>query len=81
MDGLCTVAGGSGLAISFVALFCGLGYFDCDMGAMAACIAAIALVATAIESLPVSHKLDDNLSVPGAVALMGFLLRSAMAAV
>ncbi len=69
------------MAISFVALFCGLGYFDCDMGAMAANIAAIALIATAIESLPVNNKLDDNISVPGAVALMGFLLRSAMVAV
>lgn len=64
-----------------MALFCGLGYFDCDMGAMTAYIAAIALIATAIESLPVNNKLDDNISVPGAVALMGFLLRSAMVAI
>ena len=51
------------------------------MGAMAAYIGTIALIATAIESLPVNNKLDDNISVPGAVALMGFLLRSAMVAV
>ena len=69
------------MAISFVALFCTLGYFDCDMGAMAAYIGTIAIIATAIESLPVNNKLDDNISVPGAVALMGFLLRSAMVAV
>lgn len=68
------------MAISFVALFCGLGYFDCDMGAMAGGIAAIAFVATVIESLPVNEKLDDNLSVPGAVALLGFLLRNTMVA-
>jgi len=69
------------MAVGFVALFCAMGYFDCDMGAMTGSIAVIALIATIIESLPVNSKLDDNISVPGAVALMSFLLRSAMVAV
>ena len=64
------------MAIGFVALFCSLGYFDCDMGSMVGCIAVIALVSTIIESLPVNNKLDDNISVPGAVALLSFLLRN-----
>lgn len=68
------------MAFSFVAFFCGLGYFECDMRAMAGSIAIIAAVATVIESLPVDQKLDDNISVPGAVALLGFLLRGAMLA-
>jgi phytol kinase len=72
------LAGGSGMATGFVVLFCSLGYFDCDMGAMAGSIGTIALIATIIESLPVNKKLDDNISVPGAVALLGFLLRSAL---
>ena len=66
------------MAVGFVALFCSLGYFDCDMGAMAGCIAVIALVSTIIESLPVNKKLDDNISVPGAVALLSFLLRNVL---
>lgn len=81
MTGLVMHAGGSSMAIAFVALFCGLGYFECDMAAMAGRIAVIAAVATLIESLPINQKLDDNLSVPGAVALLGFLLRKAMIAV
>ncbi|KAK9902215.1 hypothetical protein WJX75_007878 [Coccomyxa subellipsoidea] len=72
--------GGSAMAIAFIALFCSLGYFDCDMAAMAAGVATIAAVATLIESLPINQRLDDNLSVPGVVALLGFLLRNALLA-
>lgn len=68
------------MALGFVAYFTSLGYFDCDMPAMAASIAAIAAAATLIESLPINQALDDNISVPGAVALLGFLLRNAMIA-
>ena len=68
------------MALAFVALFTGLGYIDCDRPAMAASIAAIAAAATLIESLPINQRLDDNISVPGAVALLGFLLRNAMVA-
>ncbi len=66
------------MAIGFVALYCSLGYFDCDLGAMAVSIGTVALIGTIIESLPLNRKLDDNISVPGAVALLGFLLRSAV---
>ncbi|CAL8466032.1 g5568 [Coccomyxa elongata] len=72
--------GGSAMAIAFVALFCTLGYFECDMAVMATGIAAIAFIATLIESLPINQKLDDNISVPGVVALLGFLLRKALIA-
>lgn len=68
------------MAIAFIALSCSLGYFDCDMAAMAAGVATIAAVATLIESLPINQRLDDNLSVPGVVALLGFLLRNALLA-
>jgi phytol kinase len=68
------------MALGFIAWFTQLGYFDCDMPAMVASVAVIALAATAIESLPINKALDDNLSVPGAVALLGFLLRQAMIA-
>jgi dolichol kinase len=68
------------MALGFVTFFCRLGYFECDMRAMAASIAVIAAIATVIESLPVNQKLDDNISVPSAVALLGFLLRGAMLA-
>lgn len=68
------------MAIAFVALFCTLGYFECDMAVMATGIAAIAFIATLIESLPINQKLDDNISVPGVVALLGFLLRKALIA-
>ena len=37
-------------------------------------MAAIALVATAVESLPINARLDDNLSVPGVAALLGAAL-------
>lgn len=32
------------------------------------------MVATVIESLPINKVLDDNLSVPGVAAFMGFML-------
>ncbi len=52
---------------------------------MAPAIGIVCLVATVVESLPINHWLDDNLSVPGvAVALSLWLLpqtQPAMAAV
>ncbi|BDA48202.1 probable phytol kinase, chloroplastic [Coccomyxa sp. Obi] len=72
--------GGSAMALAFTALFCAMGYFECDMAVMATGIAAIAFIATLIESLPINQKLDDNISVPGVVALLGFLLRKALIA-
>lgn len=68
------------MALAFIAWFTHLGYFDCDMTVMAGSVAAIALAATLVESLPINKTLDDNISVPGAVALLGFLLRNAMIA-
>ena len=68
------------MALGFVALFQALGYFECDMGSMTASVAAVAAAATLIESLPINGKLDDNISVPGAVALLSFLLRNALIA-
>jgi len=41
-------------------------------------VAAIAAAATLMESLPLNHWLDDNLSVPGTAALLGTLLADAL---
>lgn len=37
-------------------------------------VGAISLAATAIESLPLEEKVDDNLTVPGVAAFMGIML-------
>ena len=44
------------MALGFVALFRALGYFECDMGGMAASVAAVAAAATLIESLPINAR-------------------------
>ena len=44
------------MALGFVALFRALGYFECDMGSMAASVAAVAAAATLIESLPINAR-------------------------
>ncbi|KAK9804232.1 hypothetical protein WJX72_002567 [[Myrmecia] bisecta] len=71
--------GGLAMSMGLIALFCSLGYFRCSMGEVFPSVAAISLVATLIESLPINQSVDDNLSVPGSAALMGYLLLGAVA--
>ena len=62
----------------YVLAFQLFGYFQCDLASTAAAVAAISLVATAVESLPINQSVDDNLSVPGVAAILGhFILRTA----
>lgn len=46
-----------------------------------AAVAAIAGVATVVESLPINQAVDDNLSVPGVTALLGTLMLQVAAVV
>ena len=64
--------------MSFVLAFHWLGYFELDVPSTAAAVALISLAATAVESLPINMRVDDNLSVPGIAALLShFMLRAA----
>ncbi|KAI7838586.1 hypothetical protein COHA_007657 [Chlorella ohadii] len=65
--------GGLGMSLGLITLFSSLGYFECDMPGMALTVAAISLVATGVESLPVNQSIDDNLSVPGVAAFLGIM--------
>ena len=62
------------MSIAAVLFFYMLGYFQCDLPSTAARIAAISLVATVVESLPINKIVDDNLSVPAVAAVMGHLM-------
>ena len=62
------------MSIGFTALFCALGYYSCNLEQAATSIATIACLATVIESLPINHVVDDNISVPGVAALLGYAL-------
>ncbi len=66
------------MALGAMAYFSALGFFECDVAGAAGPVAAIAAAATLMESLPLNHWLDDNLSVPGTAALLGTLLADAL---
>ena len=51
----CSLTGGLGFALALISYFCQLGYLECDMPSMALTVAAIALAATVIESLPLDR--------------------------
>ena len=60
---------------SFLVLYCHLGYIECYSPAtLLACVGTICLAAATVESLPLDHVLDDNLSVPVVAALLSALL-------
>jgi len=67
-------AGGVGTSLALVKYFSALGYINADFAVVALAVITIASVATLIESLPINQVLDDNLSVPGVAAVMGFML-------
>ena len=70
-------AGGSALALAFIAYFQSFGYFSVGE-AVSPVLAGCALAATAAESLPVSDTLDDNLTVPVVAAATGAVLLSTL---
>lgn len=60
---------------SLIYMFCSLGYFECTPPAtLVPLVAAVCLVCTVVESLPVNGVLDDNLSVPAAAVGLSMLL-------
>eukprot|EP00198_Chlamydomonas_reinhardtii_P005271 XP_001694607.1 phytol kinase-related protein [Chlamydomonas reinhardtii] len=55
------LVGGYGMAYGLISLFCGLGFFACYPPAtLFGCLGAVALAATAVESLPINKWVDDN---------------------
>ena len=62
------------MGLALMLLFARLGYFTFDAAHALPTIAAIAAVATVVESLPINQQVDDNLSVPGIAALLGYYL-------
>lgn len=73
--------GGFFFAIGLLWYFSTLQYMSVDWSSTTSTVAAIALVATVIESLPVNQTIDDNLSVPGVAALMGAMFQVSFAAI
>lgn len=61
------------MGLAYMLLFAKLGYFSLDVACSLPIIAAIAAAATAVESLPINQRVDDNLSVPGIAAVLGYL--------
>ena len=66
------------MGLAYILLFARLGYFSFDVGEALPAIAGVAAVATVTESLPINQSVDDNLSVPGIAALLGYYLLRAI---
>lgn len=63
--------GGGSMAYSFVVLFHSLGFLGgYTPASLVPIVAAVALAATAVESLPINSWLDDNISVPVVSAVL-----------
>uniref|UniRef100_A0A5B6YX18 phytol kinase n=1 Tax=Davidia involucrata TaxID=16924 RepID=A0A5B6YX18_DAVIN len=60
------------VATGMLYYFSVLGYFQMDLISMMERVALVSLVATVVESLPVTGVLDDNISVPLASMVMTF---------
>ncbi|XP_077220258.1 phytol kinase 1 VTE5 [Tasmannia lanceolata] len=67
---------GFSISIGMLCYFSALGYLQFDWGQTAVKVAIISLVATFVESLPITEVLDDNISVPLTTMLIAFLLFS-----
>ncbi|KAK8479770.1 hypothetical protein V6N13_075220 [Hibiscus sabdariffa] len=52
------------ISIGMVWYYSALGYFQLDWGDTVNRVALVSLVATVVESLPISNLIDDNISVP-----------------
>jgi len=51
-----------------------MGFYPFDLGAVGLQLAAVALAATLVESLPITNRLDDNLTVPLTTIILGLFL-------
>ncbi|KAK8552747.1 hypothetical protein V6N12_041323 [Hibiscus sabdariffa] len=60
------------ISIGMVCYYSALGYFQLDWGDTVQRVALVSLVATVVESLPISNLLDDNISVPLASMLAAY---------
>ncbi|KAK8579707.1 hypothetical protein V6N13_142875 [Hibiscus sabdariffa] len=61
------------VSIGMVWYYSALGYFQMDWGDTVQRVALVSLVATVVESLPISNLIDDNISVPLASMLAAYL--------
>ncbi|XP_074590813.1 putative phytol kinase 1, chloroplastic [Curcuma longa] len=61
-------------SVGMLYYFSAFGYFHFDRPEMVARVALISLAATVVESLPFSHVVDDNISVPLTTMLSALLL-------
>ncbi|KAK8643320.1 hypothetical protein V6N13_012623 [Hibiscus sabdariffa] len=64
------------ISIGMVWYYSALGYFQLDWGETVHRVALVSLVATVVESLPISNLLDDNISVPLASMLAAYFFFS-----
>ncbi|KAG6529766.1 hypothetical protein ZIOFF_011980 [Zingiber officinale] len=62
------------ISVGMLYYFSAFGYFHFDQPEMVARVALISLAATVVESLPISHVVDDNISVPLTSMLSALLL-------
>ena len=67
-------AGGLSCSLFYVWLFHYCGYMEVDAGGAFGRLALISAICTAVESLPVTGILDDNISVPVLALLLGTAL-------
>ncbi len=51
-----------------------MGFYPVDLEAVGLQLAAVALAATLVESLPITNRLDDNLTVPLTTIILGLFL-------
>lgn len=66
--------GGFGLSMGLTALFHSLGYLDLSAAEAAPRLAVVAAACTAVEALPITAIVDDNISVPVLALVLGNLL-------
>ncbi|PON49539.1 Phytol kinase [Parasponia andersonii] len=61
------------VSLGMLYYYSALGYFQLDWSSTLQRVAAVSMVATVVESLPISEVVDDNLSVPFASILAAYL--------
>ncbi len=51
-----------------------MGFYPFDLQGVALQLAAVSLAATLVESLPITNRFDDNLTVPLTTVILGLFL-------
>ncbi|EOA21194.1 hypothetical protein CARUB_v10001540mg [Capsella rubella] len=64
---------GFSISIGLLYYYSSLGYLDMNWGTTFQRVAIVSMVATVVESLPITDQLDDNVSVPLATILAAYL--------